>query len=293
MRAECAVVVKKEFKCASQESHGMSGNIAKSTDMPSDVVAAEFRIVVFSVPDDLESLQQALTALPDMDTATARLQSHLLPGIVPHSYSQDLAVAVAAEIERCGATATPVPACDVPDLMHAHPIHHLRIKEDVLESLDTSDKMQSCPWSAVSVISVGVLPSTAPSRFRSPSALASGSSHRTWNEGVRLAAKRRPEAFVVLSDGQAALNIASDELNYEYLGDRLSTSSSANFRLLIQDLVGRASGAWVTPSTVAFLEHTTVPRSEFRSHDEFRRYTEFQTLLSHRQMKPAQSTRGG
>ena len=83
MRAECAVVVKKEFKCASQESHGMSGNIAKSTDIPSDVVAAEFRIVVFSVPDDLESLQQALTALPDMDTATARLQSHLLPGIVP------------------------------------------------------------------------------------------------------------------------------------------------------------------------------------------------------------------
>lgn len=265
----------------------MSGNIAKLTDTHSETIAAEFRIVVFSVPEDLELLEQALLALPDMDRPTARLQTHSLPGIVPHSYPQDLAVSVAAEIERRGGKATSVPARDVPDLMHSHSTHHLRIKDAALEALDTSDKMQLCPWSAISVISVGVLPSSAPARFRSPSALASGSSHRTWNEGVKLAAKRRPEVFVVLSDGQPALNMASDELNYEYLGDRLGTSSIANFKLLILDLVSRASGAWITPSTVAFLEHAPVPRSEFRSHEEFRRYTEFQTLLSRRQMKPA------
>lgn len=269
----------------------MSANMAKSTDKPSDSVASDFRIVVFTVPEDLEPLERALMALPDMDRATARLQTHLLPGIVPHCYSQDLAAAVVAEIGRCGGKATSVPACDVPDLMHAHPTHHLRLTNDTLEAMDTSDKWHSCLWTAISVISVGVVPSSAPSSFRSPSALASGSSHRSWNEGVKLAAKRRPEAFVVLSDGQPALNMASDELNYEYLGDRRATSSSANFKLLVQDLVSRASGAWVTPSTVAFLEHTPVPRSEFRSHEEFRRYTEFQTLLSRRQMKqplPAQ-----
>ena len=270
----------------------MSANIAESTDKPSHVVAAAFRIVVFRVPDDLESLEKALMALPDMDRATARLQTHLLPGIIPHSYSQDKAVGVAEEIERNGGKATAVPVGDVPDLTHAHQAHHVRITDVALQAMDTSDHLHSCPWSAVSVISVGILPSTSPSRFHSPSALSSGSSHRLWNEGIKLASKRRPEAFVVLSGGQPGLIMASDEMNYEYLGDRLSTSSSANFKLLIQDLVSRATGAWITPSTVAFLEHTPLPRSEFRSHEEFRRYTEFQTLLSRRQMKPAQSAQG-
>ena len=263
----------------------------KSTDKHSDAVAVDFRIVVFSVPDDPEPLAQALMALPHMDMATAKLQTHLLPGIIPHSYNQAVAVSVAEEIERCGGKATAVSAGDVPDLTHAHPTHHVRPTDQSLEAMDTSDKLQSCPWSAISVISVGVLPSSAPSRFRSPSALSSGSSHRSWNEGVKIASKRRPEAFIVLSDGQPALNMASDEMNYEYLGGRLSTSSSANFKLLIQDVVSRAKGAWITPSTLAFLEHTPLPRSEFRSHEDFRRYTEFQTLFSHRQMKQPLSGR--
>lgn len=265
----------------------MSANIANSTDEPSDAVASDFRIVVFSVPDDLESLAQILMKLPHMDMATAKLQTHLLPGIIPHSFSQGIAVGVAEEIERSGGKSTAVPVGDVPDLTHAHPTHHVRPTDQVLETLDTSDKLLSFPWSAVAVISVGVLPSSAPSRFRAPSALSSGSSHRSWNEGVKIASKRRPEAFVVLSDGQPALIMASDEMNYEYLGERLSTSSSANFKLLIQDVINRATGAWITPSTLAFLEHTPVPRSEFRSHEDFRRYTEFQTLFSHRHTKQA------
>ena len=269
----------------------MSGNIVKSTDEHFDAVAVDFRIVVFSVPEDPGPLAQALMALPHMDMATAKLQTHLLPGIIPHSFSQGIAAGVAEEIERYGGKAAAVPCGDVPDLTHAHSTHHVRPTDYSLEALDTSDKLESCPWSAISVISVGVLPSSAPSRFRSPSALSSGSSHRSWNEGVKIASKRRPEAFIVLSDGQPALNMASDEMNYEYLGGRLSTSSSANFKLLIQDVVSRAKGAWITPSTLAFLEHTPLPRSEFRSHEDFRRYTEFQTLFSHRQMKQPLSGR--
>lgn len=268
----------------------MSANIANSTDEPSDAVASDFRIVVFSVPDDPGPLAQALVTLPHMDMATARLQTHLLPGIIPHSCNQNTAVGVAEEIERCGGKATVVPAGDVPDLTHARPTHHVRPTDRTLEAIDTSDRLQSCPWSAISVISVGILPSSAPPGFHSPSALSAGSSHRSWNSGVRIASKRRPEAYVVLSDGQPALNMASDEMNYEYLGERLGTSSSANFKLLIQDVISRAPAAWVTPSTLAFLEHTPVPRSDFRSHEEFRRYTEFQALLSHRQMKQTTPT---
>lgn len=261
----------------------MSVNTWDSTNhgMPSE--SSDFRIAVFTVPDDLESLEQAMMNLPNMDRATARLQARLLPGIVQGTYAQDAALSTVKEIEHIAGTASVVLANSVPDLNHAHATHHVNLTDIALEAMDTSDRLQSCAWNMVSVISVGVLPSSAPARSRSAPTLSSGSSHRSWNSGVKIAAKPRPEAYVVLSDGQATLNMASDEMNYEYLGDRLAKNSSANFMLLIRDLVHRATNALITPATVAFLEHTLVPRSEFRSHEEFRRYTEFQTLLSRRQ----------
>ena len=270
----------------------MSANTQSSTDQskdrPADIGSAGFRVVVYGVPDELELLERALMSLPDMDRATAKLQTHLLPGILPHAYEQPVAITVAEAITRLGVTAMAVSASEVPDVSHVHPTHHVRMTEETLEAFDTSDNVYSCPWSAVSVISVGVLPSSAPSRFRSASTLSNGSSHRSWNSGIRVAAKHRPEAYIVLSDGQPALSLASDEMNYEYLGDRLVSTSSTNFRVLIQDLVHRATAAWITPSTLAFLEHTPLPRSEFRSHEEFRRYTEFQTQLSRRQSQESE-----
>jgi len=257
----------------------MSGNSARSADPES----AEYRIAVFSVQEDPEPLQLAIMALPQMDRATANLQSHQLPGILTSSYDWETAVNLADAIQRLGLEASAVPVCEIPDLVHVHQTHHVQLTDGSLEAMDTSEHLQSCPWGEISVISVGILPSSAPSGFHSAKEPSSLISHRTWNEGVRVAAKHRPEAYVILSDGQPGLLLASDEMNYEYLGDRMSTSSGSNFKLLIQDLVSRATGAWVTPSTLAFLEHSPVPRSEFRSHEEFRRYTEFQTLLSRRQ----------
>lgn len=267
----------------------MSANTADSADRPSDSTSGAFRIVVFDVPDDLEALALALMALPDMDRPTARLQTRVLPGVITHAFSREIADRVVEVIQQLGASAAAVPATELPDLLHAHPTHHVRLTDEMLEAIDTSDKQHSYSWSAISLISVGILPSALPPRFRAPAALSGGSSHRSWNEGVRIAAKRRPEAFVVLSEDQQTLNLPSDGMNYEYLADRLSTSSGTNFRLLIKDLVSRASNAWVTPSTLAFLEHHPGPKTEFKSADDFRRYTEFQAALGRRHKKQTAS----
>lgn len=261
----------------------MSANTSDSTNTNVPSASSDFRIAVYSVPEDLDSLEKVLMNLPNMDRATARLQTRLLPGIVQGTYTQEAGLATVKGIEDIAGTASVVRADVIPDLNHVHSTHHVHITDTALQAIDTSDRLQSCDWNAVSVISVGVLPSSAPSRSHSASTLSSGSSHRSWNSAVKIAAKRRPEAYIVLSDGQTTLNMASDEMNFEYLGDRLAPNSNANFLLLIRDLVRRATNALVTPSTVAFLEHTPVPRSEFRSHEEFRRYTEFQTVLSSRQ----------
>ena len=92
------------------------------------------------------------------------------------------------------------------------------------------------------------MPSISPVRHRPAPAAAMGSSRRTWNDGSVLAPKKRPEAIVVLHD-DSVLSLASDEMNYEYLTERLSNSSSANFMTLVKDLRQMAVNAWVTPST--------------------------------------------
>lgn len=267
----------------------MSANIASSTEGSSPSESAGFRIVVFEVPEDVEPLELAMMQLPEMDRATARFQARMLPGIIAHSYTENTATAFVASIDGPGVRAAVVPASEVPHLAHAHMTHHVRLTDSFLEAIDSGDTVHSYDLSKILVISVGILPSTAPSGFRSSSTLASGSSHRIWNEGIKIPAKRRPEAFIVMSDCRVALNLASDELNYECLGGRLAATSTANFKLLIQDLVNASTEAWVTPSTLAFLEHTPVPQSEFRSHEEFRRYTEFQTLLGRRHAQLSQS----
>ena len=258
----------------------MATSIVKPSDTNDETLPVSHRVVVFGVHDDPESLEQVLTSIPDMDRTSARKLVRSLPGIIPRLLPRNAAAAVADEIRRLGLNAAAIPSCEVPDLSHAEHTHHLRITDDLLEVIDVTDAQQSWPWNAVSVLSVGVVPSNAPAHHRPTSSLSQGSSHRSWNDGVTLPAKNRAEAFVVLSVDHPALTFASDAMNYECLGDRMTGSSSANFRQLIKGLMTRSPNAWVTPSTRAFLDRSPIRHYEFRTRDEFSRYTEFQTLLS-------------
>ena len=246
---------------------------------PHEVSESDYRVVIFSEATDPETLEHALMCLPAMDRATAKLQSRLMPGIIPYSYTHGAATNAVATISQLGLKAQAISASAIPDLLHARQSHHVRVTDKSLEIIDTSDRLHSCAWDQIAVISVGVVPTTSPSRYRSASALSNGSSHRTWNEGIKVAGKHRPEAFLVLAGGQPGLLLASDEMNYESLGEKLTTASTANFKLLLEEIINNATQAWVTPLTTAFMHHLPTVRTEFRSHDEFRRYTEFQTLL--------------
>jgi hypothetical protein len=258
----------------------MSTSIVKSNDEDDESGPATHRVVVFDVQEDPEALERILTSMPGMDRTAARKLLHSLPGIIPRPMSRHAAAVVANSIRRLGLNSAAIPAGEIPDLCHAEHTHHLRITDELLEVIDIDGTQHSWPWQAVSVLSVGVVPSTAPARHRPAATLSQGSSHRSWNDGVTLPARSRAEAFLVLNADQPVFTFASDEMNYECLGSRMTGSSKSNFRQLIKDLMARSATAWVTPSTRAFLDRSPVRHYEFRTRDEFRRYTEFQTLLS-------------
>ncbi|MGB4709801.1 MAG: hypothetical protein WBH28_15145 [Fuerstiella sp.] len=248
-------------------------NSEKTETAPTD-----HRVVVFGVPDENTPLKNVLIDVAGMDAATAQVTTRSLPGLLPGALSQHQAASVAASIREIGLSAVAVPALEVPNLSQATQIHHVRVGDGSVEIIDTSDQHYSVASESIQVISVGVVPSTAPGHRRPASSLAMGSSHHSWNDGAHVPPRKRPEAFIVLSTGSVLL-LASDEMNYEYLGNRKSTSSNANFARLISDLTELAESAWVTPSTRALLDRGPVRHFEFRSRDDFRGYTEFQTLL--------------
>ncbi|MEZ6132464.1 MAG: hypothetical protein R3C59_27690 [Planctomycetaceae bacterium] len=258
----------------------MSASAAESENHQRETASADHRIVVFSVDDDPEKLTQVLIASSEFDRVAARRIVRALPGIIPGNLTRTAAATLADDIRKLGLHATAVAATEVPDLSHPMQTHHLCAGDSSLEVMDGMTEHRSWPWGAVAVISIGVVPSSAPARHRSAPALAQSSSHKLWNEGVTIDAKRHPEALVVFAADRAVVAFASDEMNYEYLGSRMTGASSANFRQLVKDLVAHAPDAWVTPSTRAFLDRSPTRHFEFRSRDDFRRYTEFQTLLS-------------
>ena len=269
----------------------MSTSIVKPNDPDDDSVPVPHRVVVFDVHEDSEALERILTSMSGMDRTSARKLLHSLPGIIPRPMSRHAAAVVANSIRRLGLNAAAIPANEIPDLSHAERTHHLHIVDDLLKVIDIDNTEHSWPWNAFSVLSVGVVPSSAPARHRPASTLSQGSSHRSWNDGVTLSAGNRAEAFVVLAADQPVFTFASDEMNYECLGSRMTGSSKSNFRQLIKDLMSRSPNAWVTPSTRAFLDRSPVRHYEFRTRDEFRRYTEFQTLLSGRSGVGVQAVR--
>lgn len=248
------------------------------SDSP-ESASVDHRVVVFGVPDQNTPLKQVLIDLADMDAATAQLMTRSLPGLLPGTLSQHKAATVAMGIRALGLSAVAVPAAEVPNLSQARQIHHVQIGVGGLIILDTATREHSCSWENIQVISVGIVPSTAPGHHRPASALAMGSSHHSWNDGVHVPPRKRPEAFIVLNTGPV-LMLASDEMNYEYLGHRISPSSPTNYTRLIVELTKHATSAWITPSTRAFLDRGPVRHYKFRSRDDFRGYTEFQTLLS-------------
>ena len=258
----------------------MMTNTEPSNSIKRSESARDHRVIVFGIPDEAESLRQLLTEVPDMDRHTTARIIRSLPGILPNIMTQDTAANLATGIRKLGLNAMAAPATEVPDFSHAGRTHHVRVTDQLLEIIDPDDKSHSWTWDKVRVVSVGFVPSDAPDKHRSIPTAASGSSHRIWNECIRIPSGNRLEAFVVLDDENCAISFASDEMNYEYLGQRRSSSSSTNFGHLISDIITHSPQPWVTPSTRAFLERSPVHHYEFRSREEFCHYTEFQALLS-------------
>jgi hypothetical protein len=91
-----------------------------------------------------------------------------------------------------------------------------------------------------------------------------------------------PEAWLIRREPSRGFRIDHKRMNYEYLGTRKTDSATANFHLLIDDIIAHCPEVYLPPATRAFLEHGPVTDYSFDSPEELKRYTVLH-LLVHRQ----------
>lgn len=242
-----------------------------------------FRVLVLSLPESPMDLAPTLESHLGLNRIDARIQLHNLPGVLKPTFNSDAADRLVAAIRDAGGYAVPVEDTGIPDLTHPQPLHHVRCLDQGLEIV-RHDGMteQTLDWERLSLLNIGVLPLETAHHEDTESAVFVRSAPRSSESRIELESMRGPEAWLIADDPLRCWVIKQTEMNYEYLGDRKETSSSLNFRLMIDDLIARAKRIYLAPPARAFTGHGLFLHYAFESEQDLRENTLFHLLIRRR-----------
>ncbi len=240
----------------------------------------QHQVVVFGIPDDPHQLRDLLTVELGINATDAQIQVHNLPGVLPAALPTHRAAKLAEAIRSLGVNATAIPSEEVPVIGKVDTVHHLRCNDQGIEILDHRGELQTAIlWQDVALLSVGYVPHESQHQVGPAATLVTqlATSHRS--EQPTSVPHDSLDLLIVVENPPRAYRIDHAKFNYHYLGGRMSTSATVNFRWLIQDLVNHAASASLTPATRSFLEHGLARHYQFGSGDEMRRYTIFHLII--------------
>jgi hypothetical protein len=250
-------------------------------DAPS---ATDFHVVVFAVPGDPQELAQVLTEVMGSHPTDAIVHARSAPGILPDHLSREQADKLAAAIEKIGVRAGIVRAEEIPGFHHGEVVHHCKCTEEGLQILESHGDLETCiRWDEIELICVGTVPQDAGRHYPTGEMAVLSAARRSPRVPFDAAPSVGPELWLIRRNPFRAIRIDHKRMNYEYLGDRKTSSATVNFRTFLEDVLQHAPGAYVTPSARAFLEHGSERVFHFDSTDQLLRYTKFH-LLIHRQV---------
>jgi hypothetical protein len=181
-----------------------------------------------------------------------------------------------------------------PDLSHPRSVHRAACLNDGfrIEGL-RGEPTHWAPWDRIEMICAGKI--SAEDEFRNvqaprwPSTVVSGiralALMKPQPVSRRARAARIPhdpvgEAIIVRRDPQIAFRVVEGQMNYAYLGERLSHSAADNFPVFVSDLCARAAAAYVTDSTRSLLERREPGVHEFPSSQALLEYATHRLLWS-------------
>ena len=253
-----------------------------------------YRLVIHSEGVDPHLIRDLLAEELDMHgTDAMRLAAHA-PGVIPHELSLDKVRILVERLTQAGLDAEGWLADQLPDLSGPREVHRLQCLAGGLQTVGLRNEPEHwVPWSQIELISVGMVPQVPKQRrVESPGwSRVSGAAAATAFGPIASAFRPRVsktikvqqpsvvELWIVRNRPVQALRIHQEQMNYEYLADRLQSSSAANFRLFLEDLLRSAPQASITPATHSFLVYERPGRHHFSSSQQLMEYTTWQLLI--------------
>ncbi|MEW4489640.1 hypothetical protein AB1L42_16275 [Thalassoglobus sp. JC818] len=255
--------------------------------------ANHYLVIVQSLPKDRLPLHEILVENLKMHPTDALKKIHDLPGIVAVDLEQGTALKVARDFLSAGCRVTVASDETLPDLEHSPKLHHVRCHPDGFElvGLDGS-KFAVLPWTSFAFLSVGMIPFSYNENPADRFTTASSPGPSSTTKRASSLPKAR-ELWITTHHPDRCFRIEEQEMNYEYLGERKSSSATTNFELLVRDIVKFAPHIALSSSARAYLNHNSILEYSFDSAEEYRRWVRAQIaivrdLMEHR--KPNNET---
>ena len=228
-----------------------------------------YRVAVFAVPDEPEALIPILELIPEITPIDARVRLRDLPGVLPERLPEEIADAIVRELQSASVNAAKIVEKDLPRMLHQPTVHYVRCVSAGLEILGSEGTVETVlDWGDLALVSIGLV------RVKHDTALTAARSADTVHGVVH-----GPEMWLVREGPFQAWRIDHQEMNYEYLGDRIATSAPANFRVFADDIANHAAGSYFTPSARAYLDDHRTEDAGFKSCELHAKAVQLHVLL--------------
>lgn len=173
-----------------------------------------------------------------------------------------------------------LPETELPRLDHAEMIHHAGCQQQGLEMFDVhGTRTRVVPWRDVCLLSVGSVPLVEGCRYSAEPCVVLHAAPNPHGAMVEKSHRDSLALWIACEHPWTVYRLVHNQINYEYLSARETTSATRNFSLLVADLFRLAPRAYLTSATRAFLNHGLRRHFEFHSAEELRDYTAFHILV--------------
>jgi hypothetical protein len=252
-----------------------------------------YRLVIFDQPEDPPAVRDLLCSVSGIHPTDAMQWVARTPGVWPQPLAEGEVRELLDGLFNLGVAAEAWRIDVIPNLSPPRTIHIGACLPDGFRAGGLhGEPTHWVPWDKVELISAGRIMLEDEFRDVSPpawvAAVATGLNallRRPQAIARRQRAMRIPhdpvgEVIIVRREPRLAFRIVANKMNYAYLGDRLQTSATENFRTLVGDLCQHSSEAYITQSTQAFLDRGKPENYEFASSHALLDYATHRLLWS-------------
>jgi hypothetical protein len=270
-----------------QQPAGESAPIMSTT-------TARYRLVIFEAIAEPQPARDLFCRVTGMHPTDAMQWIARAPGTWPKPLEEREVRQVLDGLYELGIAAEAWRSDLFPELSPARTVHRAACLDDGFRAEGLrGEPTHWVPWDRVELICAGRIAKEDEYRNvyapRWPSAVVAGFRAlvlmKPQPAGRRARATRIPhdpvgEVIIVRREPRLAFRVVENQMNYAYLGRRLSQSAAENFPVFVADLCARADAAYITPTTRSLLEGRDAAEHEFPSSQALLEYATHRLLWS-------------